>query len=250
MGRRGKLTDNMMLTQEVRGGVHSVQLHLDPERKTESFTSIPRLTVLRALPGASPRVEKLPMRWTGADSLTAEVPLTGEMTSLATVEIAGQEPVTLSPVCMPYSPEHQPATSQSGLAALEQLARATNGRERVELASIWSELPRLPRVIYLAPWLLLAAVVTLLMEVLERRTGLVSRQQDRLERVAETAAAQGKRIWRRRGAPTTVEPSQKQSEPASPSPRAEPVPEPAAQRAGLVDALRQARQRSRGRMDS
>ena len=61
-----------------------------------------------------------------------------------------------------------------GLQTLERMARATGGIERVNLASIWSDLPRLPRRVSLAPWLLSAALVLLLAEVLQRRTGVFS----------------------------------------------------------------------------
>src|SRR5439155_146820 len=61
-----------------------------------------------------------------------------------------------------------------GPAALDYLSRLTGGRERVELASIWREMPRHPRLVPLAPWLILAAVVVFLLEVLERLTGVLS----------------------------------------------------------------------------
>ena len=52
--------------------------------------------------------------------------------------------------------------------------RTTGGMERVNLAGIWNDLPKMPRMISLAPWLLLAAMLLLLVEVLQRRTGLLS----------------------------------------------------------------------------
>ena len=69
-------------------------------------------------------------RWTGPDTLAVELPLHGGETSLATVAIPGQHPVSLPPVCLPYSPEFQPPVGSEGTAALERLGRATGGKER------------------------------------------------------------------------------------------------------------------------
>jgi hypothetical protein len=44
----------------------------------------------------------------------------------------------------------------------------------LELAGVWKDLPHRPRLIELAPWLLMSAIALLLVEVLERHTGLVS----------------------------------------------------------------------------
>jgi hypothetical protein len=244
------LTDNMLVTQEVRGGVNLLQLHLDPDRKQEGFTSLPRVTVLRAASSKAPQVEKMPLRWTGPDTLAAEIPLPGAGAALATVEIPGQQPVTLPPVCLPYSPEFRPAPPDTGLLALDRLAQATGGRERVELAGIWKDLPRRPRFFPLAPWLLSAAVAILLVEILERRTGIVSRQGVWLRRTAEGTAELGGRWLRRRPTPVAVPPASPPIPAPLPGvrpPAAAAASTPAADRAGMIDALRQARQRSRGR---
>ena len=42
------------------------------------------------------------------------------------------------------------------------------------MADVWKDIPRQPRFISAAPYLLLAAVIVFLLEVIERRTGLVS----------------------------------------------------------------------------
>jgi hypothetical protein len=81
---------------------------------------------------------------------------------------------SLAPMCMPYSPEFLPQKAGQGAAALDGLAKATGGCERVNLAEIWKEVPRRPRSISLSPYLLLLAVGIFLLEVLQRRTGLFS----------------------------------------------------------------------------
>ncbi len=264
-GQSGNLPRNMLLTQEVRNGVGLVQLHLDPERKGEAFTSLPKLTVLTARPGEVPKAEKSTLRWAGPDTLAAEVPLHGTETALATVEVPGSDPVALPPVCLPYSPEFQPAEADRGLPALERMARATGGKERVDLAGIWKELPRRSRMVPVGPWLLALAVVLLLLEVLERRTGLLSRQGYLVWEAVGTTVARASPRRRPAAAPrfsvadAPGSPPPVADAPGSPVPAAAeappaeppgPAPAPAVekrQEEGMVEALRKARQRTRGR---
>jgi hypothetical protein len=180
-GEVNTLPGDLMLTQEVKNGVAIIQLHLDPERGTEPFSDLPQVTTLRGTAGVKPVVERTPMRWTSADTLELGVPLHGSETALSTVEIAGLR-VGLSPVCLPYSPEFKPAQAEAGLLALERLARATGGAERADPGGIWKELPKQPRMVDLTPWLLFAAVLLILLEVLERRTGMLSTQRLSLRR--------------------------------------------------------------------
>jgi Mg-chelatase subunit ChlD len=254
-GPTGALPDNMLLTQEVREGVNVVQLHLDPDRKGESFRSLPKATTLRAAPGGVPRPGEAALRWTGADTLAIEVPLEGNETALTTVDVPGYGAVVLPPVCLPYSPEYKPAQGDRGLATLEKLGRATGGKERVELAGIWKDLPRRPRLVPVARWLLAAALVLLLLEVLERRTGLVARPLQLLDRrEREPAEAKAKRVKvvvpPRAKRPTAPQaPAALLIKEEKPAPEPPPAAPPAATETGLVEALRKARERTRGRMD-
>jgi Mg-chelatase subunit ChlD len=243
-GSSNRLPADMLLTQEVRNGLHRVQLHLDPERTGDPFTELPRATVLRSRPGQAPHVEKTALRWTSADTLGLEVGLQGRDTTLVTVEVPGQEPVALPPVCLPYSPEFQPAESGRGLAALEHLARATGGKERVDLAGVWKALPRPVRLVSIAPWLLGAAVVLLLLEVFERRSGLLSRR-GRLVR-EKVRQPRVRRSWFSRQRPhLTVSPPASEAPPA----RRDDLREPVRDESAMLEALRQARERIRGRTE-
>jgi hypothetical protein len=76
-GPVGPLPHNMLLTQEVREGVNLVRLHLGPDRTGESFSSLPRAATLCGRGGAAPTTTHSTLRWTGADTLTLEVPLGG-----------------------------------------------------------------------------------------------------------------------------------------------------------------------------
>jgi uncharacterized membrane protein len=243
-GPSENLPDNMLLTQDVSKGIARIRLHLDPERKNQ-LPMLPVVKILRGKDGNKPQLETTRLHWTGADILAADIALEGTEISLATVEIPGHGPVPLPPVCLPYSPEFSPG-QVGGLAALERLARTTTGKERLELTSIWKELPKIPRRVDIAPWLLLAAVVLLLIEILERRTGLLVRTvpaagyqegQSATARERKSAAALKRSVA---ATPTPVAIS-------APGVKAKPLPAEVRADGGLLAALRQARAKSRGR---
>jgi Mg-chelatase subunit ChlD len=251
IGPANRLPGGMLLTQEVKNGMHQVQLHLDPERQGDPFAELPRVTLLRARPGQPPEVHKTALRWTGADSLALEIALQGRDTTLATVEVPGQEPVALPPVCLPYSPEFQPAESGRGPATLERLARATGGKERVDLTGVWKELPRHVRFVSLAPWLLGAVVVVLLLEVFERRSGLLSRQGRFVRETVRQRRARAGWLFRKRPRLATSLTSASAKAPAAEPPpsRRDELREPARNESAMLEALRQARERTRGRIE-
>ena len=256
-GAGNPLRDNMLLTQEIRDGVNRIQLHLDPERKSESFAGMPRVTTLRSLPGEAPRIDKTSLRWTGADTLTVELPLDGSETALSTVEVPGQDAAALPPVCLPYSPEFRPARTDRGPATLERLGRATGGVERLALGAIWTDLPRRERVVPIATWLLLAAVVLWLVEVLERRTALLANLFAR--KVRDTSAGEEEDVQRRRVTPLSPAAAKAMAGAAPVSPVIEShadetdttaMPEQMPEEAGgMVQALRRARKKARERTD-
>jgi Mg-chelatase subunit ChlD len=183
-GKRQPLPDDQLLTEPVREGVCFVQLHLDPERKADPFAALPKITVLHGLPGSPPAKEVLPLQWKNADLLEAAIPIGGRETVLNTVEIPGQSPVTLAPVCLPYSPEFAPDQPGRGAATLAQIAATSGGKERIEIPQTWAELPSRPRFVDLSPWLFVAAVILFLTEVFERRTGWLSRLAGRKPQLA------------------------------------------------------------------
>lgn len=254
MGELSPLPDGMVLTQEVKNGVSSIRLHLDPNRQRESFAGQPRVNIVRQSPGREPVTTTARMRWSGADELLLEVPIHGDETVLTAVEIPGLKPVTLPPACLLYSPEFRPAEGATGLVTLDRLARATGGKERLELATVWADLERRPRLIPAASWLILAAVVLFLLEVLERRTSLLSRFR-RLtwaeevpaaakQPAREKAAAGGWFGWLRRKKPKP-EATPLPETPALPS--VAPTPAGLPDRVTVVEALQRTRQRIEGR---
>jgi Mg-chelatase subunit ChlD len=253
-GDAGDLPGNMLLTQDVKNGVARIELHLDPERDESGAASpseLPKVTTLRGAAGSKPSSEKAEMRWASADTLEIEIPLRGNETALSTVEVPGAGRVTLAPVALPYSPEFKPVSGEEGQAALARLAQATGGKERVELSGVWKDLSRLPRLVDLSPWLLMLATVLLLVEVLERHTGLISARlwpelRRGRERIGDFRPAKLK--WARKkkrieiANPVPAQPSAERQA----QPEAEQA-EPAAAPAAILDALRQARQQAKER---
>ncbi len=248
-GPSGPLGEGMLLTQEVKDGINVVQLHLDPERKGEAFTTMPEAVTLRGKEGEAPSTTTARLRWTGADTLATTVPLDGTETALTRVEVPGYGPVALPPVRLPYSPEFKPDHNERGLQTLEKLSRATGGKERLEPAGIWQDLPRQPRLISMQRWLLTAVLVLLLLEVFQRRTGLLSslagatwsRRSEREESRAKPAVAKA----RKAAATPTPEERKEDAKPAE-SPAVAPA---ATEQAGVVEAMRKARQQVRRRTD-
>ena len=264
-GRHEPLPDEMLLTQEIRDGVCFVQLHLDPERKAEPFSNLPRARVLHGLPGAAPAKETASLQWKNADLLEAAIPIAGRETILNTVEISGKQPVALPAACLPYSPEFAPDQPGRGALALAQIATTTSGRERVEIPKIWGELPVKSRYVELAPWLLVSGAILFLLEVSERRTGWVSRL---FRRKAALAAAETEeteipqatpapksvfpRLVRKpvRTAIAPVAPGTKGTPPVSDvTAETEPTLRKSPRTESTIDALREARERAHRRTD-
>ena len=239
-GETSKLGGGMLLTQELDGGEVVVRLHLDPERAADPFVGLPAVTALKGLPGQAPAREEGRLRWTDPDTLESRVRLAGDEVALVTVDVDGRGSQTLSPMCLPYSPEMAPAEAGRGRLTLERLARATGGRARLDVGEIWQDFPRRPRQVEITPWLLIATVVLLLVEVLERRTALVSALWRR--RVSLPRAAAGKpRPPRKSRRSVNKQERVEATPPAPPLPTDEvaETPEP-----DVVDALAQARRRA------
>jgi hypothetical protein len=262
-GKHQPLPDEMLLTQEIRDGVCLVQLHLDPARKAEPFSTLPRVRVLHGLPGAAPAKDTVALAWKNADLMEAAIPMAGRETILNTVEIAGQQPVTLPAACLPYSPEFAPDQPGRGAATQAEIATTTGGREQLEIPKLWSELPVKSRYVELSPWLLVVAAILFLMEILERRTGWVSRRFGKKLVAApvenEQSDAPDPAPARKPAMPwLTRKPSR--TPVATSAPRRESVatistaaPQPAADKPSstesTIDAMRQARERAKNRMD-
>jgi hypothetical protein len=215
---------------------------------------------LHGLPGTPPGKQTIPLEWKTADLLEAAIPITGRETVLNTVEIPGQQPVTLAPVCLPYSPEFAPEQPGRGAAALAQLAATSGGKERIEIPQTWAELPVKPRYIELVPWLLVAALILFLLEVFERRTGWLGRHIGRKPAAVaavgeseETIAAPAQKrvtspfVRRAKKKPAPPPPSPARTPTTVESPAAPAVAEKPASTDTNLDSFRKARERAERR---
>ena len=172
-GAETQLPGNMLATQRVSRGQAIIQLHLDPERKKQPFTSPPTIGILAGKPGQEPQTRQVTMRWASPDMLIAEAPIQGSETVLATVAV-GDARASLPAVCRPYSPEFRPEPEGEGVNTLQKIAALTGGTERVDLAGIWDDLPEFPQQFPLAKWFIMTAMILFVMGILQRRTALLS----------------------------------------------------------------------------
>ncbi|MDR0610316.1 MAG: VWA domain-containing protein [Planctomycetaceae bacterium] len=183
-GRAEMLPNNMMLTQELNDGSCQIRLHLDPEQDY-SFETLPKVTILKQTPGAGLETETVSLRWLEPSMLGVNIILTGNETIQATVLLTNKgesvtKPFQLPPVCLPYSPEFRSSGSGKGAETLRHLAATTGGCERVELSGMWKDIPKVPRYFDLSTWLIYVAILCLVAEIFQRRTGLMSVWSNRL----------------------------------------------------------------------
>lgn len=269
LGQSPTSQQDFLVTQELREGACVVQIHLDPRRVGEPFSALPRIRVLRAPGGLPPTSQTIPMSWKSADLLEAIIAMTSTETVLNTVEIPGQAPVTLPPICLPNSPELAPDQPGRGEEVLARIAAATGGRSRLEIPDIWRDLPAKVRYRVLSPWLFLAAMALFFLEIVERRTawlsGLVQRPRqpeiaDAEEGVPEVQTASDRPSFRaglrrliRTGTRFHARSHSTSTGAGAPaSATVSPVPRPTSNkgepaRIDTLEALREARERARRR---
>lgn len=162
-----------VVTQRLDGGQLSVRLHLDPELGG-SLAGLAKWRTLRGVPGSPPRATEGELSWRDPFTLEGRIEIEGDDVALTTVELPGYGRVALPAVRLPYSPEHRPDRSGDGHRTLEALAEATGGRHRIDVGKIWQSFPRQRQSREVTPSLLALASLLLLLEILERRTALLS----------------------------------------------------------------------------
>ena len=182
------LPNDMLITQELKNGVNVIRLHLDPNRKIDPFKKLPVVTTIKSLNGVIDSNATANMRWKNADTLILQVPLVGREVSLSTIKIANINPYLTAPVILPYSPEFKMANTQNSENDVENMAKMTGGIERISLNTLWNDLPKKNRIKSMRPWLLSLVIVIFLLEILERRTGILSKKRQELVNKKEKLA--------------------------------------------------------------
>jgi len=173
-GTDAKLPPDMMLSQEVINGICQIRLMFSGNHQTALGAAPPKAALLRGRIDGKPEVAQIMLEWIDADTMGVDIPLRGEETSLAVVSSDGFGPIHLPPVCLPYSPEYAPTQPGQGHESLKAAARITGGTNRLTLDEVWNDMPRSPRWFFLSSGLLIMAVIVFLLEVLERRTGVLA----------------------------------------------------------------------------
>ena len=174
IGQADGLGNDIAVTQQVANGICQVQIHIDSEANRLPFSKMPTVNVLIEQTGKAPLKQKIPVEFASADKLIVDIPLNGDSVVLATVDAGTLGKVTLPPVCAPYSPEFKPDDADTGLQSLQRLSRITGGRSLTDLTGIWETIPKKNSYVDLTPWLATLAVILFLLEILERRTGILS----------------------------------------------------------------------------
>ncbi len=265
--RDRSLPDTLMVRQRVDEGVLSVELLMDPENPEAGLPAEPQVRLLVGKPGFAPERKSGRLRFIETDTLSADFTLSGDEVATATIDLGPLGKVTMPPVRLLYSPEYRPRTGD-GRDTLRTLAQITGGVSRTELAGIWGDLPTVDRRVSVAHWLWLLAVVVILLEVVERRTGWVSasvpqslsvprlKRSQSADRAAESTAPKTRILSRKKAPSATVPtppkpssttatpgPGPSQSPPAPPD-SAPPDVAPDVASQGLGSALDKARRRA------
>ena len=247
-GEQDKLGENTVLTQQVNNGTCRIQLHLDPDRDDQQVLKLPSVTSLYGYPAETPQTQTLQMTYENADTLTAEFSLQGAMTYLSTVEIPGLDPVTLPPVTLPYSAEFKPADRRQAAMFLASMAESTGGKERIDVSGIWEDLPSKKQLVSLTPWLILLAIVAFLLEVFQRRTGLLSTLRWDIA-IPEKVKGSLRKVRRKQVRPKKTKPEKVESSIKQETPTAIPKSEKsdADDKNQLFDAMSRAQQKAQSR---
>lgn len=233
-----------------------VTVELDPHRPGKETGEVPDVMILP--PGAE-RVDPLrpDLTWTGPDTLEARFRLkqTGSYrTVLVSPAKNGERPKVLRgpAVALPYSPEFDPRSTQTGQHVLAELARLSGGVVRTDVLDVFSDPPRSARTQSMLPWLFAATAILLVLEIAGRRLSLWEKFSD-----VATAAIPSPPAFRRWPKPSrgvTRRPRPESGGEAASAPTRQ--PEPAAKEAPpatepappQVDVFAAAKNRARKRM--
>lgn len=234
---------DFLLIQRQSKGMLQVELALDPARENDPWKQRPMLNAVIAKPGKSVQNLRVPFEWTAPDRMEAAIPLEGDAVYLGTVSWEGGRPLALAPTALACSPEFVPSESSADEApSTAALFKMTGGHERFVPEEIWKELPVYRRLIDLMPLLLVLALLLLLLEVGERRLGLVGRWRGRNQKKRGTGVKVPRPAKRRKVYRVTASPAPSEPSPVleSAPPKAGPEPQSHSE---LGDALRRARRR-------
>lgn len=239
-----------------------VRVELDP-RDPNALTTIPKLKVIP--PGREPGEAREPVLAWREDKILETRFRLDKLGIFRTQLVTGENQSIRGPsISLPYSPEFFPRDLNAeefgararapltGRETLLQIAAISGGEERLDLLELLdrSNLPRTPRMISLVPWLALALLLVLLLEIGGRRLAWWERRSLR-ESVADEAIPRSRKrhwwqdwreAWQRRRRKAAAESSARNKETA-----AEPHRPPVTAGTQMESLLQQAKDQARRR---
>ena len=252
-GNAQPLPPEMVVVAEMREDAQRVRLYLDPEREGELFEEMPTVHALVDRGVGPPERVTLPMSWSNPDTLEVDIPVDSEDAVVTSVDVPNVGVASLAPACAIYCMEYRPRRPGEGLDNLRRIAQGTSGEPRDDLAGIWDAMPQRARYLAIAPWLALTSLALILIETLQRRTGLLSEPLKALKiRRQKTARKKGavesvrQKKWRKKI--RTLEDQDKTlaatPQKTDPSP---PPPDDTEPEATLLDAFQRANRKTEAR---
>lgn len=163
--------DDVYVSMSQEGQDVVVNLELDPDRPSRSLVTAPSLLI--ATPEEDQIPVELPFQWNGPHSLQARFKLTQMGTYLSRIKLSDQNSVRGPAATLPYSIEFAPRFGQeTGQQVMRQIAEVSSGKERVQMADVFTERHRNVSRRPLTPYLLIIAATALILEIAGRRLSL------------------------------------------------------------------------------
>ncbi|MEX1095561.1 MAG: vWA domain-containing protein [Planctomycetales bacterium] len=232
-----------------RGQDAVVTVELDPDR---ARSEPPQLVVVP--PGRERQdVLRPDLVWTGPNVLEARFRM-DRLGTYRTLVRTGERQLSRGPaVTLPYSPEFDPRENLlSGRETLEELAALSGGKARTDVLEVFADPPRAAGTRWLFPYLVIAGLSLLLVEIAGRRLSLWERVRFATAERRDGHRARWLPQWKlrlpgRKPRPAPArEPATTARAAQAPAPPPLPAAEPAARTS--IDVYEQAKQRARRRM--
>lgn len=173
----GDTPDDVFVDIAREGQDAVITVELDPARPDRGSGDAPQLVVV---PPGDERVAAIhpDFTWTGPDTLQARFRMerTGSYRTLVVrnpVSDTPQQIIRGPAVTLPYSPEFAPRDGlPDGTAILAEVAELSGGVMRTNVLEVLRKPPRSARTSSMLPWLIGAAILLLVLEILGRRLSL------------------------------------------------------------------------------
>jgi Mg-chelatase subunit ChlD len=191
----GSNPNDVFATLERAGQDALITVELDPTRNNRDNAEPPELIVVP--PGVERKKAIQPkFQWTGPNTLQARFRMDSTGTYRTLVKTAHREFTRGPVVTLPYSPEYVPRINQpDGKSLMDEMAALSGGKARADVLEVFDEPPRAPLTISLLPWLCIATLCLLLVEIAGRRLSLWERAQEAATPSPVPEAVKPSRRW-------------------------------------------------------